>query len=331
MRSTQIFFSRWQNWLGLLLVVFFLFIAVAAPYLSAPNETTYGAIKKVGRQTDLTPHPPDEISPLGTLPGQLDVFHALVWGTREVMIFGTVVAFSAFIFGSVLGAIAGYAGGLANNIIMRVTDAFLAFPVVAGVVFIQQLVGMTIESMGGMYWFNNDYQGKMIYFEFTPPPFAVFLMEVDPLLISLVMFSWMPFARLVNTMVITLKNKEYIQASRALGANPIQIIFKHLLPNALGPAIVLVARDVGSSVILAATITFVGLGGQSSWGFLLAVGRNWIIGPGGDMLRTWWVFLPITIAIVLFGIAWNLLGDGLMEALEPTATRNGRFSFKTNL
>ena len=317
MRNIKRFYSFWQNWLGILLVLFFAVVAVTAPLISEPNKTTQGAFKLVGRSTDFTPHSPSDKAILGTLPGQIDVFHALVWGAREAMFFGLSVAIGAFFFGSIFGAISGYAGGGVNNLMMRITDAFLTFPVLAGVVFLQQLVAITIESLGGTYWFNNDYHGKLIDFQFTPPAFAVFLMKVDPILISLILFSWMPIARLVNTMVITLKNTEFIQATRALGASPFWIIRRHLLPNSIGPAIVLASRDVGSAVILQATITFIGLGGASPWGILLSMGRDWVIGPGGNLLDAWWVFLPATLAIILFGLGWNLIGDGLTEALDP--------------
>jgi peptide/nickel transport system permease protein len=320
MRRMRLFLSRWQNWLGLVIVFAFVCVAFAAPLISPPNATTQGAFKKVGRSTDFTPHPPSEIAPLGTLPGQIDVYHALVWGGRDAMIFGLSVALGALLFGSIFGAVAGYAGGAVNNVMMRIADAFLTFPTLAAVVFLQQLVAMTIESMGGMYWFNNDYFGRIVDFQFTPPPFAVFLLKVDPILISLIIFSWMPIARIINTMVITLKGTDFIQAAQAMGGSPWWVIRKHLLPNSMGPAFVLAARDVGSSVILQATITFIGLGGSSPWGILLSLGRNWVIGPGGNMLTTWWVFLPATLAIIFFGIGWNLIGDGLSEALDPTAT-----------
>ncbi len=329
MSRVKRFFSHWQNWLGVLIVLSFTVVALTAPLLSQPNKTTKGAFKKIGRATDFVPHPPSEDAILGTVPGQFDVFHALVWGARDAMIFGLSVAVGAFIFGSLLGAISGYVGGAVNNLIMRITDAFLTFPVLAGVVFLQQLVAVTIESMGGIYWFNLDYIGKIVDFQFTPPAFAVFLMKVDPILICLILFSWMPIARIVNTMVITLKNTEFIQATRALGGSSFWIIRRHLLPNSVGPAIVLASRDVGSSVILQATITFIGLGGTSPWGILLSMGRNWVIGPGGNLLAVWWVFLPVTLSIVLFGVGWNLIGDGLTEALEPSAaTYEGQPFFK---
>jgi peptide/nickel transport system permease protein len=316
MRSLRFFFSRWQNLLGVAIILTFTFVALGAPLISPPNKTTQGAFKKVGHAGDLVPHPPTEEAILGTLPGQLDVFHAIVWGSREALQFGLLVALGAFIFGVLFGAVSGYAGGTVNGMMMRIADAFLTFPVLAGVVFLQQMVAMTVESMGGTYWFNNDYYGRVVDFQFTPPPFAVFLMKVDPILICLIIFSWMPIARIVNTMVITLKNTDFIQATRALGGGPFWIIRRHLIPNSVGPAIVLAARDVGNSVILQATITFVGLGGQSAWGMLLSRGRNWVIGPGGDLLDTWWVFLPATLAIVLFGVGWNLIGDGLTEVLD---------------
>ena len=83
------------------------------------------------------------------------------------------------------------------------------------------------------------------------------------------------------------------------------------------PALVLAARDIGGVVLLQATFTFIGIGGDSIWGGMLSQGRDWVIGPGGSVLRYWWVFLPPTIAVMLFGIAWNMLGDGLNDALDP--------------
>lgn len=324
MRRARVFFSHWQNWLGMFIVLMFTVVSVFAPLLSQPNDSTQGAFKKIGFSGDLRPHAPDEEAILGTIPGQIDVYHALIWGAREAMIFGLTVALGAFIFGSLFGAIAGYVGGAVNSFMMRIADAFLTFPALAGVVFLQQIVGLTIESMGGTYWFNNYYYGKLVYFDFTPPPFAVFLMMVDPILISLIIFSWMPIARIVNSMVLTIRQTDFIQAARAMGGRPFWIIRKHLLPNSIGPAFVLAARDVGSSVILQATITFVGLGGASAWGTLLSLGRNWIIGPGGNMLSAWWVYLPVTLALLLFGIGWNLIGDGLAEAYDPTSVLSGR-------
>jgi hypothetical protein len=149
-------------------------------------------------------------------------------------------------------------------------------------------------------------------------PIQLLLNWVDPLMLSLIVFSWMPYARLVHSIVLTLKQTEFIQAARALGGSPAWIIRKHLLRNSTGPAIVLAARDVGGVVLFQATLTFIQIGGGSVWGEMLAQGRNWVIGPGGSLLRYWWVFIPPTLAVMLFGIAWNMFGDSLNDILDPT-------------
>jgi hypothetical protein len=201
---------------------------------------------------------------------------------------------------------------------MRITDAFLAFPVIAGVVFIRQLADITITAMGGMIYISPQV-GKIIEVPTSLGGVQAFLQRSDPLLISLILFSWMPFTRLVNTLVITLKRTDFVQASRALGAGPFWIIRRHLMPHTIAPILVLAARDVGAVVIFQATLTFIGLGGNSTWGRILANGRNWVVGPGGNLFAYWWVFMPATLAVIFFGIVWNLLADGINEiSLPPT-------------
>lgn len=317
MRNIRRFFASWQNILGLLLILIFAGITLAAPTLSPMDPKDPGVFQRVGRAVDTQPRPPSWQTPLGTLPGQFDVFHALVWGTGEAMRFGLTVAIVTALIGIFLGAVAGYAGGWLNSLIMRITDAFLAFPTIAAVVFIQQLVAITITSMGGIYFFNNPRLGKVVDIVIPLNGIQAFLERSNPLLISLILFSWMPFTRLVNTLIITLKRTEFVQAAYALGASPFWIIRRHLVPHTLAPAVVLAARDVGGAVILQATFTFIGIGGNSAWGSILATGRDWVIGPGGDLFNYWWVFLPATLAVITFGIAWNMLGDGINELSMP--------------
>jgi peptide/nickel transport system permease protein len=133
-------------------------------------------------------------------------------------------------------------------------------------------------------------------------------------MLSLIVLSWMPYARLVYSIVITLKQTDFVQAARALGGGAFWIIRKHLLPNSTGPAMVLAARDVGGVVVLQATLTFINIGGDSVWGLMLAQGRNWILGPGGNLFTYWWAFLPPTLAVIVFGVAWNMLGDSLSDS-----------------
>jgi peptide/nickel transport system permease protein len=316
-KSIRRFFASWQNILSLLLILGFAGLTLAAPQLSPMDPKNPGIFQRVGRAVDMQPRPPSPQTPLGTLPAQYDVFHALVWGTGEAMRFGLSVAIVTALIGVFLGAVAGYAGGWLNSLIMRITDAFLAFPTIAGVVFIQQIVAITITAMGGIFFFNNPRVGKVVDIVLPLTGIQAFLERSNPLLISLILFSWMPFTRLVNTLIITLKRTDFIQAAHALGAGPWWIIRRHLIPHAIAPVIVLAARDVGGAVILQATFTFIGIGGNSAWGGILATGRDWVIGPGGNLFNYWWVFLPATLAVIVFGVAWNMLGDGINELSMP--------------
>jgi peptide/nickel transport system permease protein len=316
MKAPHRFWSRWQNWVASILVLVFVLVALAAPLLSPNDPKSPGIFKVVGRPTITQPQPPSPDAPLGTLPHQLSVYHLLVWGTQDAMRFGLLVALSTACIGILYGAVAGYAGGSINSTMMRVTDAFLTFPIIAGVVLLQQLWLNAVYTTGGSI--TNMFGGSNLA-KSSDSFIQVLLRHVDPLTISLILLSWMPYARLVNTLVISLKHTEFVLAAHAVGAKPGRILFRHILPNAVTPALVFFARDVGSFVILQATFTFIGLAGNSPWGFVLAAGRDWVIGPGGNITTYWWTFLPATLLVVLFGITWNLLGDGLGEALDPHA------------
>ena len=313
MRRSRRFLSRWQNWVALILVFSFTFVSIAAPLLSPDDLKRPGPFKIVGRSTDNQPRPPSEKAPLGTLPGQVSIYHLLVWGTRDAMQFGLVVVLGTAIIGILIGAVAGYTGGLVNRLMMRVTDAFLTLPIIAGVVLLEQLWLNAVATTRGL---SAVFSGADIA-QSTDSIIQVLLRRVDPLTLTLILLSWMPYARLINTLVIRLKETDYVVAAHAVGAKPGRILFRHILPNAIAPTIVIAARDVGGFVILSATLTFIHLGGSSLWGIVLAAGRDWVIGPGGNVLSYWWTFLPATLAIILFGITWNLLGDGLSELLDP--------------
>ena len=315
------YFSRWQNILALILVLLFVFVAIFAPQISPMDPDNPGFVKVVGRSSDYQPHPPSELAPLGTQPGQKSVFHALVWGTRGALSFGLLVAFFSAGIGILLGALAGYAGGIINRMIMRVTDAFLAFPLIAGVVFFQQVWRNAMQNPFRLGIFYDPAKNMFVNEAFATSPFRILIENVDPLMLSFILLSWMPYARLVNALVTEVKHTEYFHAARSVGVRPVRILFKHLLPNVVNPAIILAARDVGSVVLLQATFTFIGLGGNSVWGQILVTGRDWVIGPYGNLMTYWWVYLPATLAVILFGITWNLFGDGLGELLDPFSRR----------
>ncbi len=316
MKRTWKFFTRWQNLLGLGIVILFLFTALAAPFLAPqPESEEFSAYRQVEALKGLMPAPPGPEAIWGTVATgmrgvQLDVFYTVVWGTRSALRFGLIVALSTALFGVIIGAFSAFMGGWVNNLVMRITDAFLAFPIIVGVVVFEQLMRISER--------ENAFAMTLGSTEVIQPnKLEILLSHINPVMLALILFSWMPYARLVNTLVLRVKQMEFVEAARALGASSSRVILRHLVPNSISPAIVLGARDIGGMVLMQATLTFIGLGGGSEWGELLAVGRRWIIGPGGNPMTYWWVFVPATLALVLFGIGWNLLGDGLNDWLNP--------------
>lgn len=304
---------HWRSWLGPVLLAYLAGLAIAAPYLAPQDDSSNPQIfLQVGRGTDSIPHPPSNNALLGTLSGQFDVFFTVVWGLRQAFQFGLSVTLIAAAVGILYGATSAYLGGFANNLMMRISDAFLTFPVLAAIVFTSQIIAVILQQVG---YYVSYYQGW--YFTGTLTVFQQMLVKFDRVAWALILFSWMPYARLVNASVLRLRNIDYVTSARALGASHGRIILRHLLPNAISPEIVLAARDVGGMVILQATFTFIGLGGNSPWGQLLATARDWIVGPGGNPLVYWWTYLPATLVLILFSISWNFVGDSLNEWLNP--------------
>lgn len=317
------FFTDKQNWLGLIIVGLFIVAAVTAPWLAPqPDDDEPGPFKVVEQRLDRTPNPPSAEHPLGTVPQinllprfgiapgqdasyQWDVYHTLIWGTRSALRFGIAVTLVTAAVGILVGATSAYAGGAVNGLMMRMTDAFLVFPPIAAVWLFNRLLFTRVLApfveLSELSWWEN----------------ALYQLEIDPVMLALIAFSWMPYARLINASVGQIKQEEYVLAARAIGATGPRILFRHLLPNAITPAVVLAARDVGGLVILATAFIFIGIGGNVAWGILLVGARDYIIGIGGNPLSHWWVFLPVSLALTLFGIGWNLLGDGLNTVLNP--------------
>lgn len=298
------FLRHWQNLLALLLIGSFFVIALTAPWLSPQADPAHPTALRLlagYRPTALRiPRAPGAEALLGTAPGGWDVYHALIWGTWPTLYFGLVTAGLTAGFGVLVGALSGYAGGAVNRLLMRVTDAFLTFPAIAGIFLFRAILTPATPE--------------------TPLNFGqavLDFLDIGPVMLALIAFSWMPYARLIHANMLTLKQTDYAMAAKTTGAGPLRIIFRHLLPNAIAPAIVLAARDVGGMVILEAAFTFIGIGAGLPWGLLLVAGRNWIIGAGGNPFQHWWVFMPATLALILFSMGWNLLGDGLNAALNP--------------
>jgi peptide/nickel transport system permease protein len=208
-----------------------------------------------------------------------DVFSRVVYGARVSLVIGITALSFAAIIGTIIGLVAGYAGGWADNIIMRIMDVLLAFP--------SLLLAITIVTIYGPGLQNA--------------------------LLAISVVSIPGYARLARASVLSIKVQEYVTAERALGASHTRIMFAHILPNSLTPLIVQAALGIGGAVLEASALSFLGLGAQPptpEWGAMLAEARAYVF------TAPHLVFFP-GIAIMITVLGFNLLGDGLRDVLDP--------------
>jgi len=208
-----------------------------------------------------------------------DVFTRVLYGGRISLMVGLSVAASAALIGTFIGAIAGYYGGWIDNILMRVTDLFLSIP------FLVILI-VAASALGGS------------------------LLDI---VLILSLFFWMPDARIVRGLFLSLKEKEFVESARASGASNKRIIFYHILPNALGPIVVSSTLNVAAAILTESALSFLGFGVQPptpTWGNLLEDGRT------ASLIAPWLVWFP-GLAILITVLCVNFLGDGLRDALDP--------------
>ncbi len=225
--------------------------------------------------------PPSAAHWFGTDDLGRDIFSRIVYGARLTLFVVILVAVIAAPIGLLVGTVAGYAGGWIDTVLMRVTDVFLAFPkLVLALAFVAAL-GPGIENA----------------------------------VLAIALTSWPPYARMARADTLTVRNSDYIQAVRLMGASPWRIVCRHVVPLCLPSLIVRVTLDMAGIILTAAGLGFLGLGAQPplpEWGAMIASGRRFI-------LDQWWVAGAPGAAILLVSLGFNLLGDGLRDALDPQA------------
>ena len=223
--------------------------------------------------------PPSAAHWLGTDQLGRDLFSRLLYGARISLVIGVVVVALAGAVGTFVGVVAGYAGGLVDEALMRLTEVFLAFPPL--------ILAMAIAGALGPSLVNA--------------------------IIAIAAVTWAVYARLARGQVLSLRRREYVEAARAIGAGRARIIWRHLLPNAIAPLLIQASFDMGSAIISAAGLSFIGFGAQPptpEWGVMISEGRNFI------STEPWLSLFP-GLAILLAVGAFNLLGDGLRDILDP--------------
>lgn len=276
---------------GLVILSVLVFAALFAPYITPyePNEDLIG-VEDVSRRESPCIHllgcSEERPQHLMGIDGNFrDVFTRIVYGTRVSLRVGFITVSFAIFMGTTLGAVAGYLGGWVGDVIMRILDVVLAFPFLLLAIAIVSFLGPGL----------------------TNAMLAIAIVTIPQ------------YARVVRASVLSVREEEYVEASRALGASNFQILFQRILPNALPPLIVQGTLGIATAILDTAALSFLGLGAQpptAEWGWMLASERNQVFSSPHL------VFFP-GLAIMVTVLAFNLLGDGLRDALDPRLAHAG--------
>jgi peptide/nickel transport system permease protein len=269
--------------------------------LLAPITARYGVDEAVFKSTPGNSNrylSPQRIAWFGTDEIGRDLYSRLVYGTRVSLAIGLAAAIIAVVIGTLVGAWAGIRGGFFDDVLMRVTDVFLAFP------FLVALL-VTRNMLGEVGWLEP------VIGQRTSIRFIILL---------LALFGWMGVARVVRGQVLALKEREFIEASRALGASNKRIIVRHLLPNSIGPILVAMTFSVVAAVIAESTLGFFGFGPQPGSG---TTSLGLLVGESKENVLTgnWWMVLFPCLTLLLVALTINLVGDGLRDATDPKMQR----------
>jgi peptide/nickel transport system permease protein len=260
---------------GFVLLVIFALFAIGAPIFS-PFDPLFQNIS-----AGLTPPSPEYW--LGTDKLGRDLLSRMLYGARISLRVGLLVVVSSGVLGALVGLVAGYVRGWADELLMRVTDIFFAFPSLILAMAIAGALGPSLQNA----------------------------------LIAVAVVSWPVYARLIRSQVLVLREQEFVLAARSVGVARWKVLFRHLLPNTVAPFLVQASFDMGATILSVAGLSFIGFGAQPpipEWGVMISEGRNYIT-------TQWWLTAVPAVAILLLVAAFNLVGDGLRDVLDPRLRR----------
>lgn len=255
---------------GIGIIIFWAMIGLFAPFI-APRGPV---LQNIGDRLK----PPSAQYWFGSDELGRDVFSRVVYGAQISLPVGFVVIIFAMIFGSLIGASAGYFGGIYDLLIMRLADITLAFPSIVLALAIAAVLGPGITNA----------------------------------LIAMVLVWWPEYARLMRGQVLSIKNHDFVSASIALGASPLRVLFTHILPNTFAPILVKASLDAGGAILNIAALSFIGLGAvppTPEWGAMISLGRY--------KFYNWWLTTFPGLAILTVVLGYNFFGEGVREAFDP--------------
>ena len=259
---------------GALIVGTWLLVAVAAPLLAPQSPVDLDVMNRL--------QPPTREHPFGTDEAGRDIFSRILFGARITIPTALGVIAIATLVGGAVGAVAGYAGGRLDEVLMRVVDVVLAFPPI--------LLAMAITAALGL--------------------------GLRHAMLAMILVWWPEFSRLVRGQVLAVQGTDYVAAAQALGAADPRVLLGHVLPNAFPPVVVKATLDIGNAIILTAALSFIGLGAvppDPEWGAMIAAGRT--------KFEYWWVATFPGLAILSVVLGFKFLGDGLQDRLNPRLRR----------
>ncbi len=292
--------------IGMILIAIFVLIAILAPVIAPPvGNDSYKmprdgfVCEPKGPGSPWKKNVPDVpfwyepltgkeewVHLLGTAQGQYDIFYGIVWGTRTAFKTGFIVVVATVLIGVILGSIAAYYGKGVDDLIMRITDIFMTLPyIMMALIFSAVLTPILGRSL-------------------LPP------------LIAMIAFGWMGYARIIRSDILSIKERDYVLAAKASGLKNGRILFKHILPNAIFPTLVLASLGIGDVVLGFAALSFLGIGtevGYADWGQILSFARNWIT----SLDNYWYIVVFPGLTLTLFVMGWNLVGDAMRDVLDP--------------
>jgi peptide/nickel transport system permease protein len=274
-----------------IVLVIFLGAALFAPWVAPHNPFDLATLNLLDALTP--PHGVAGAKPeylLGTDDQGRDLLSAIMFGTRISLLVGLAAVALSVLIGVTLGLVSGYAGGRLDAFIMRAADVQLSFPAI--------LIALLIDGIL-----------RAVLPRSAQSDIALFV-----LIVAIGVSNWPQYARTVRGSTLVEKNKEYVQAARVIGVGTPAIVFKHLLPNVLGPVLVLATINIATAILIEATLSFLGVGvppTRPSLGTLIRIGQDYLF--SGE----WWITIFPGAALVIMVLAINLLGDWLRDALNP--------------